>query len=135
MKLTNEELLNAEKVHGFLADIDEVSYKNIREDLFEVTCDGVTAIIDAEDTLVCIEMNVCDVPKLDKASSSSSLYEYLLKANAQSIHGKFALSGDKVVIKANLESQNMDANEFEAALAWVFGKASTNIENIVTIIG
>lgn len=133
-KPTLKEIENATKVQGFLSTMDDVAYKNLREDIFEVTCDGFTAIVDAEESIVCIESTVLNLSDVKTDSEEAELNRFLLEKNAESIHGKFAISGNRVVIKDNLEAENLDANEFEASLAWVFGKASTNIEAIAAIV-
>ena len=150
-EVSAKEIANAQKVIGFLSNIDSVSYKMLREDIMEVTCDGFTAIIDAEESIICIELTVLDInevkantnilPDFNPADCEQctftllGLYTFFLEENAKSIHGKFAMTFDgRVVIKENLETENLDANEFESALAWVFGMASSTIEEIEEII-
>jgi hypothetical protein len=136
-EISTKEIANAQKVQSYLSNIDSVSYENIREDIFKVKCEDFTAIVDAEDSIICIELPVMAISDIKDPTweTRGKLATVLLEENSKSIHGKFAISGDKIVIKENLEAENMDANEFEAALAWVFGKAENSIEKIAAIVG
>jgi hypothetical protein len=59
-------------------------------------------------------IKVMDVPAQDKRGD---LYEALLRLNAaEMVHGAFGLEGDAVVITDALELENLDYNEFQAAV-------------------
>lgn len=120
------EIKNAAIIAEFLSEIEDISYKKLREDIFEVTSAGLTCIVDVEDTLVCVAMDVCDLPD----QGTAELLLQLMELNAQAIHGKFCLSGSKILMKDNLEIENIDKNEFEASLSWLFAMVRANIKNI-----
>ena len=46
------------------------------------------------------------------------IFEYLLRLNATSlVHGAYGLDGDRIVLQAALEMENLDYNELEAVIA------------------
>lgn len=128
------ELKNTDKVLDILVGIVGISYTNLREDIFEITGpEGATCILDVEETLVCIGAEICDIPL--EVSQQAKLFKCLLDLNNEAIHGKFAINDDKVYFKENLEVENLDANELEAALGWTLVMVLKSVEMISTIIG
>jgi len=140
------EIDNAQKVLEYLSTMEDISFKNVREDIFEVSCDGLTCLVDVEDTIVCLAMDVMDVPILNKPfncleemrskenSIKLNLYELLLRLNSEAIHGKFCIHEEKIFMKDNLEFENLDKNELESSLAWIFAVVRKNIEKIASIV-
>jgi hypothetical protein len=128
------ELQNTDKVLDILVGIVGISYTNLREDIFEITGpEGATCILDVEESLVCIGAEICDIP--EEVSQQAKLFRCLLDLNNESIHGKFAINNGKIFVKENLEIENLDTNELEAALAWILIMISKGVERISTIIG
>jgi len=125
------EIKNAQKVKLFLTDIDDIGYEAIREDIFKVVAGSLNCIVDVEETIVTIAMEVCDIPSDD--TKKNALFELLLKLNKDAIHGKFALIEDKVYVLDNLEIENLDQNELEASLGWVFTIVNNNLEAIAEL--
>ncbi|MBI5185109.1 MAG: CesT family type III secretion system chaperone [Nitrospinae bacterium] len=72
---------------------------------------NIPITIDAEETVVCLRITVCDEKK-DK-----DFYLKLLRANALISHGHFQIENGKVILAENLEAENLDANELEASIA------------------
>jgi hypothetical protein len=127
------EMENAGKILDVLCNMEGISYTNIREDIFEITGpEGATCILDVEETLVCIGAEICDIPL--EVSQQAKLFKSLLDLNNEAIHGKFAINGGKIFFKENLEIENLDANELEAALGWVLVMVLKGVEKISTII-
>lgn len=121
------EIENAGKVLDMLSEIDDITFKRLREDIFEVTniTTGISCIVDVEESIVCIFTEVCDLP----ADSKGLCFE-LLKANAEAVHGKFQIKDGKISFQDNLEIENLDRNEFEASLGWTFASVNKNLEFI-----
>lgn len=128
------EVANAQKVIGYLSDMDGISYKTERADIFKVSNleAGVECVVDVEESIVCIFVEVCDVPEAE--DERNKLNELLMGLNNNAVHGKFATNNGKVFFRDNLEFENLDKNELEASLTWVFGMVGANIENISNII-
>ena len=128
------EIANAQKVLGYLSDMDGISYKTVREDIFSVSNleAGVECMVDVEESIVCIFVEVCDIPETE--GERNKLNELLMGLNNSAVHGKFATNNGKVFFRDNLEFENLDKNELEASLTWVFGMVGGNIEAISGII-
>jgi len=133
------EIDNAQKVLEYLSTMEDISFKNIREDIFEVSCDGYNCLIDVEETIVCLAMDVMDIPMTDVEDHKETqkklyLYGILLRLNNEAIHGKFCISNDKIFMKDNLEFENLDKNELEASLGSIFYTVRKSIEKISSIM-
>lgn len=129
------EIQNTDKVLDFLANIEEVSYTKMenRPDIFNIVGPGnISCILDVEETMVCISAEICDIPE-DQAKANEIL-NYLMEQNFVAVHGKFATNNGKVFFKENLEFENLDGNELEAALAWTLKMVEIGAEKIVKII-
>jgi len=123
---------NAEKVLSMLEQIDGISYDRVREDVFSVTeyesGNDLTMTVDAEESVVCLIMDIMDVP--ENAEYRCDVLEDLLKINDTAVHGKFCVSGSKVLFKDNLEVENLDQNELEASMAHMFLTIAQNMEKL-----
>jgi len=133
-KPTLLEIKNSSKVLEYLSDIEDISFKNIREDIFEVSNldTGLTCIVDVEESIVCLQMDVCVVPSDNR--ERYPLIENLLRKNADAVHGKFCAAKEKILYKDNLEIENLDKNELEASLSWMFAMVHNSIEEIASIV-
>ena len=132
---TTIELENTEKVLDLLADIDGISYKNFQEraDIFEITGpDMSSCFLDVEEKMVCILTEVCDLP--EDPAKKASVMELLLQQNFEVMHGKFAIQIGKVYFKENLEIENLDGNELEAALASTLASVGGTLPKLADII-
>jgi hypothetical protein len=85
--------------------------------------------VDVEESTVVLLMDVCDIPQY--ADLASFVYETILRLNAKSVHGAFAVSEYRIIVKDVLEVENLDKNELEASLGHMFALVANNIESIV----
>jgi len=115
---SEKEVANCKKVLDILADMDGIGYEVRREDVVVVREEesGISITIDAEDELICLIMEVMDVP-LDKREA---FYQALLELNDKSLHGAFSINDSKVFFRENLEAENLDPNELENSLTAMF---------------
>ncbi|HAE23105.1 MAG TPA: hypothetical protein DCG47_12385 [Spirochaetaceae bacterium] len=103
------------KVESYLMDLD-ISYQEVAPNTFFVEDEtrglpGVAITID--EPVVFIRTKVMALPKV----KDIQLLETLLGFNATDIlHGAYGIDGDDIVLVDTLEYDNMDKNEFEAAL-------------------
>ena len=103
------------KVEAYLMELD-ISYQEVTPGTFFIEDEtrglpGVAVTID--EPVVFIRTKVMALPK----AKYGELFESLLRLNATDIlHGAYGIDGDDVVLVDTLEYDNMDKNEFEAAL-------------------
>jgi len=125
------EVKNAQKVLAMIEQIDDITYNQIREDVIEVTetvsGNNFSVLVDAEEKVISLLMEVGNVPA---NGSAQPLMEKLLAANGKAVHGFFCTVGDKVVLKDNLEVDNLDQNELEAGLLHMFMSAQNTLPEI-----
>lgn len=106
--------LNIEK---FIVDIGySIKYKNRNEGIFviENEADGVHNLIIGVATPILIFEQYLFAVKGD----NMHVFKSLLMKNRDIIHGAFALTedGSKVIFRYTLQTNNLDFNEFEAAV-------------------
>ena len=106
--------LNIEK---FIVDIGyHIKYKNRNEGIFviENEADGVHNLIIGVATPILIFEQYLFTLKSD----NMHVFKSLLMKNRDIIHGAFALTEDasKVIFRYTLQTNNLDFNEFEAAV-------------------
>lgn len=98
-----------------------------RERHFEVLDDGTIvvplvpgqapALLRVEPPVIVIQVAIGEVRFADD-SKASAFYKRLLELNARDLlHASYGIDGDRVVLSAALELDNLDMNELEAALA------------------
>jgi hypothetical protein len=127
------EMENAGKILDVLCSMEGISYTNIRGDIFNIVGpEGSSCILDVEETLVCIGAEICDIPL--EVSQQAKLFRCLLDLNNEAIHGKFAINNGKIFFKENLEIENLDANELEAAIGWTLAMVLKGAEKISDIL-
>jgi len=126
------EVKNADKVLSMLQQIDGITYERVTDDVFLVneteSGNGLSMTIDAEESVVCLIMDIMDIP--ENADYRCDVLEDLLKINDTAVHGKFCVSGSKILFKDNLEAENMDQNELEASMAHMFLTIAQNMEKL-----
>jgi hypothetical protein len=115
-----KEVENGRKVLAILQDIDDIGYTVHRPDLFSVTEPelGLEIMVDAEEEVVCLVADICDIAHLEKHVPDWS-YK-LLELNNKLLHGAFALDKGHIWLRENLAAANLDPNELEDALSAMF---------------
>jgi CesT_Tir_1 len=97
-----------------------VSFETIKEGFWIVQEDefeGAKIVIAHTEPILTFRVKLADVPKKNR----EALFAEMLKLNAtEMVSGAYALEGDgdamSVVVVETLQSENLDANELEAAL-------------------
>ena len=75
------------------------------------------AMLRVEPPVIVLQVNIGEVAFAD-ATREVAFYKRLLELNATGLlHASYGLEGDRVVLSAALELDNLDPNEIEAALA------------------
>ena len=136
MNVTQKELENSVKVLDLLSQIEGIAFtqQENRPDLFVVSEEdtGLDAIIDVEDDIV---IAFIDVTSLPEGGVPPELAVELLKANDRAVHGAFTVTETgHLLFKSNLEVENLDLNELDAALRSVFISVYNNLELISTAL-
>jgi hypothetical protein len=52
----------------------------------------------------------------EQVENREALYRTLLELNADFMHNAYAIEGERVVLSAALQTENLDANEFQAVI-------------------
>ena len=122
--INEKEIQVCNKVKNLLIDLDLGFSSTERPDILVVTEPetNTDVIIDAEETVICLRMIVCDEKK------NIEFYRKLLQANAFISHGHFQIENGKVILADNLEAENLDANELEASIASLVTAVAQNAE-------
>jgi len=81
---------------------------------YVVPIENVPLAIKLAPPLVFARVEIGDAPKQGR----EAIFEYLLRLNATAlVHGAYGLDGDRIVLSAALEMENLDYNEIEAVIA------------------
>ena len=123
---TQKEIENGRSVLSILVSTAGLVTRKLREDLFEVEEPetGLQVIVDAEESVVVVFMEVMDAP----AERRTEFFEALLTLNNETVHGAFCLSGGSVLIKENLEMENLDPNELISAVKSIIFAVDSNAD-------
>lgn len=129
------EIQNAKRVLPMLVDIEGLSVEEVREDIFIVTehatGNNFSIVVDVEPTTVCLMMEIMDIPE----DPGEPLFVELLQLNASAVHGKFCVSDQKIVLRENLQIENLDQNEIEKALEHMFLIVAKSYKDILLHAG
>ena len=80
------------------------------------TWEGAQIVVQHTDPLLVFRCKLFDVPKMD-AAAEADLYRTLLRLNAtEMLQGAYALENGSVVAVEVMQMQNLDENEFTAAI-------------------
>ena len=128
---TEREAANGQKVWDILAAIPEISTEKVRDDLLVVSEaeTAIEVIVDAEETVIVLFVSVMDVPE----KRQEELFHKLLVANNEIVHGAFCLDEEdrKIIIKENLEADNLDPNELVAAITSLIYAVASYADELV----
>lgn len=81
---------------------------------YVIPIENVPLAIKVSPPLVLARVEIGNAP----AKGREALFQYLLGLNATSlVHGAYGLDGDRIVLGAALEMENLDYNELEAVIA------------------
>jgi hypothetical protein len=122
---SEREAQNCLKVKKLLLDIPGLAVKNLREDLFLISEPetGVEFTADVEGETLFLRAEVAPIG----GKGSQEFYKFLLELNASTVHVAFGIDNDTLILRDNLEIENLDPNELEAsckALILTFYNAS-----------
>jgi len=83
---------------------------------FLVSVESVTVAVKVAPPLVLSRCEIGALPPSGKGREP--LYEHLLRLNAGAlVHGAYGIDGDRIILAAALELENLDYNELDAILA------------------
>lgn len=130
---TDLEVKNAqEKILPMLTDISDISVQQTRDDIFVVTEHetnyNFSIIVDVEPSTVCLILEVMDVPDGDL----TDMMHFMLLKNNDAVHGKYCIGNGKILIRDNLEIDNVDQNELEASLSHMFFMVSKDFKRLLS---
>ncbi len=111
--MTEAERQNCMKVKKMLIEIPGLAVKTLREDLFLVSEPetGVEFTVDVEESLLFLRADIAEL----KGNVDSDFFKFLLQMNSKIVHVAFGLDGNQLILKGNLEIENLDSNELEAS--------------------
>jgi hypothetical protein len=108
---------------------------------YKDTDDGSTFVVDIDSVRVAVKLapplllarvEIGEAPKKDR----EKLFAHLLKLNATAlVHSAYGLDGDRIVLAAALELENLDYNELDAILAEVDLALVQQLPEIRTLAG
>lgn len=117
---SEKEIRNGEKVLEILQEIEDIGYTIHRPDLFTIEEPefGLEINIDAEEDVICLIAEVCDVKHLE--TEVPQWEKELLKLNNMLLHGAFSIHEGNILLRENLAAENLDPNELEDAISAMF---------------
>jgi hypothetical protein len=109
---SERESQNCLKVKRILLNIPGLAVQTLREDLFLVSEPetGVEFTADVEDNILFLRAEVAEIE-----DNSADFFRFLLELNARIVHVSFGIEGKKLILRDNLEIENLDMNELEAS--------------------
>ncbi|MBF0432771.1 MAG: hypothetical protein HQK83_15915 [Fibrobacteria bacterium] len=128
---SEREAQNCLKVKKMLLEIPGLAVKSLREDLFLISEPetDVEFTADVEEDVLFLRAEISEVKEL-----TVELSKFLLELNGRIVHVAFGLEGNTLILKDNLEIENLDANELEAsckALILTLYNASDNLAQLL----
>jgi len=71
-------------------------------------------VVKVEETIVLFSLSVGVLD--EQIGNREALYRTLLELNADFMHNAYAIEGERVVLSGALQTENLDANEFQAII-------------------
>lgn len=106
---------NADDVESYLIQM-ETPYEALGNNMWVIKGMGADRVVSIADTVVVFRMKVLELEKVAQGRKEA-FYKTLLELNAgDMLHGAYGIQGDAVVISAALQLENLDFNEFQAAM-------------------
>jgi hypothetical protein len=105
----------ADDIESYLIQM-EIPYEPLGNNMWVIKGMGPDRVVSIADTVVVFRMKVLELDKVAK-ERREAFYKTLLELNAgDMLHGAYGIQGDAVVISAALQFENLDFNEFQAAM-------------------
>jgi len=105
----------AEDVESYLVQM-ETQYEVLEANMWVVKGLGPDLVVFIAGPVVVFRMKVMDLDQVARGKQLE-LYRALLEFNAgEMMHGSYGLEGESVVATAALQLENLDFNEFQAAI-------------------
>jgi hypothetical protein len=106
---------NADDIESYLIQM-ETPYETLGNNMWVIKGMGPDRVVSIADTVVVFRMKVLELDKVAKGRKET-FFKTLLELNAgDMLHGAYGIQGDAVVISAALQLENLDFNEFQAAM-------------------
>ena len=106
---------SAEDIESYLIQMD-AQYESVGENIWVVKEMGPDIVISISGPVVVLRVKVMDV-NMVPTDKRATFFELLLTLNAtEMLHGSYGLEEGAVVVTDALELENLDYNEFQAAL-------------------
>jgi len=124
---SQKEIENAKIILEMLGKIEGITVQQIRDDVFLVSEPEteLEMVVDVEETTVCFMIEVATLPLINE-----KLLRRLLEINNTAVHGAFCLDKNIVLLKENLEIENIDLNEVESAIEMMFLTVAKSMDEI-----
>jgi len=104
-----------EDIESFLIQMD-TPYEALGEDLWVIKAGGPDLVVSIAGSVVVFRIKVMEMDKIPE-ERHVDLYKTLLELNVQEmLHGSYGLEEGAVVATAALQLENLDFNEFQAAM-------------------
>ena len=104
-----------EDVESYLIQM-EAEYEPIGDTMWVVKGAGPDLVLSIADTVLVYRVKVLNLEQVP-GSKREDLYQTLLQLNAaEMLHGAYGIEGQAVVATAALQLENLDFNEFQAAI-------------------
>lgn len=110
-------MLTREDVESYLLRT-ELTYEEVEDGMWVAQMDeegGARLVVNYSPPVLVFRLKVLDVPR--DPEKCSALYRRLLELNATDlVHAAYALEASDVILTETLELENLDFNEFQAAV-------------------
>jgi len=73
-------------------------------------------VVKVEDPIVLFSLPLGMLDMIDGLADRERLYRTLLELNSDFMHNAYAIEGERLVLSGALQSENLDANEFQAII-------------------
>jgi hypothetical protein len=73
-------------------------------------------VVKVEDPIILFSLPLGMLSTLESVDDRERLYRTLLEFNADFMHNAYAIEGERLVLSGALQSENLDANEFQAII-------------------
>ena len=82
-------------------------------------------VVKVEEPIVLFSLSL-----VEQVDNREALYRTLLELNADFLHNAYAIEGERVVLSGALQTENLDANEFQAVIDDLTMTLDTHLEKL-----